>query len=88
MALVPALPAHLGPASSLTTCLGIFIAAHRGIAAWLECERSWCAAGIRRSWPLGGNAGAEAPGLLTGEHGWRGTAASGPIWPLCCLFGP
>lgn len=37
----------LGPASYLTTCLGIFIAAHRSSAAWLECEGSWPS---RRPW--------------------------------------
>lgn len=39
------------PAASLTTCLGIFIAAHRGIAAWLECGRSW-ACGRRQTYVL------------------------------------
>ena len=73
-----------GPAASLTTCLGIFIAAHRGIAASLECGRSW-ACGRRQthgSWPLGGNAGSAAPGLLTGELGQCSSTARGPVWPL------
>lgn len=78
------------PAASLTTCLGIFIAAHRGIAAWLECGRSW-ACGRRQthgSWPLGGNAGSAAPGLLTSELGQCSSTARGPVWPLHPLVPP